>query len=85
MVGKLIPSSALSGRDYDDPEGFYIRLRGIFKFSITFKMAFTSYTNYYASGMSQLTLKLLQQKKLTVLYRDLQYKWGFYSFVENFT
>ena len=50
IVGTLFQSNAGIYRDYEDKEGFYIRLRGTFTRSVTFQMAFTSFMNYYTSG-----------------------------------
>ena len=50
IVGTLFQSNAGSYRDYESEEGFYIRLRGTFRRSVTFQMAFTSFMNYYTSG-----------------------------------
>ena len=50
IVGTLFQSNAGIYRDYEDKEGFYIRLRGTFTRSVTFQMAFTSIMNHYTSG-----------------------------------
>ncbi|CAG2232797.1 unnamed protein product [Mytilus edulis] len=55
IVGTLFPKFGGSYRDFEDEEGFYIRLRGIYRNSITFKLAFASYKNYYASGCNSNT------------------------------
>lgn len=55
IVGTLFPKFGGNYRDFEDKEGFYIRLRGIYKNSITFKLAFASYKNYYESGCNSNT------------------------------
>ena len=59
IVGTLFPTATGIFRDYDDPQGFYIRLRGQFRNPVTFKMAFTSYNDFYTSGMSRRPCELL--------------------------